>query len=96
MSRPWTPEEDKIICEFYPAEGKRCLLRLPGRKSSDSLGNRARELGVSSLRIGLKPKAPVPPDSAQRIFDLKEIQRTATYNGVAWLEAERRLRVLGA
>ena len=42
----WSKEEDAIICEYYPVEGRKTVYRLPG-KTAGMLSYRAKKLGVS-------------------------------------------------
>ena len=45
---PWTEEEDRIFCKYYPIEGTKVRFRLPGRtKFSCTL--RANKLGIRTV-----------------------------------------------
>lgn len=51
--QPWTPEEDDIIKKYYPAEGIKCISRIPGR-TEQGLNQRACFLKVCRQRFWKK------------------------------------------
>lgn len=48
-NKHWTPNEDRIILNYYPAEGKRVIDRLPGRTVASC------QLRAYMLGIGTRP-----------------------------------------
>ena len=48
--QPWMPEEDEILRNFYPAEGPKCINRLPGR-TEQGVNQRACFLKVCRQRF---------------------------------------------
>ena len=48
--RLWTPEEDAILCRYYPSKGYRACIKYLPEHSAGSIENRGRKLGLRSLR----------------------------------------------
>ena len=51
----WTEEEDSVLREFYPTEGKKVIYRFPNRNLR-SIQQRAHQLGISLINRGWSDK----------------------------------------